>query len=194
MTTSHKITYKELTPQYFEQVIELANQVHGDGYLNLDRLADWVSKGTYKNINSSFVALCDNALIGFRITFSANHWLIDQWSTPDLWQVPEDECCYFKCNTVDERYRGHGVGKKLLNLSIEIVIKQGAKAGISHLWKPSPNNSAVGYFTHCGGKLIKTHPDKWNEDSKNGYNCTICGFDCHCDAVEMIIRFDNRGD
>ncbi len=193
MKLTNNIIYRELTPQYFEQVIKLANQVHGDGYLNLDKLVDWVSKGTHQNINSSFVALYKNILIGFRITFSANNWSIDQWCTPELWQISINKCCYFKCNTVDEHYRGHGVGKQLLNLSIEAVVKQGAMAGISHLWKQSPNNSAVGYFTHCGGKLIKIHADKWNEESKKGYNCVLCGFDCHCDAVEMIIHFGNKG-
>jgi len=194
MNESKEIIYKELTSKYFKEVIVLALQVHGGGYLNLNQLIDWVSKGTHQNINSSFVALCGNKLIGFRITFSANNWLIDQWCTPELWQVPKDKCCYFKCNSVDENYRGLGIGKALLNLSIEAAIKQGAKAGISHLWKQSPKNSAVAYFSKCGGTLITTHPSKWNEDSKNGYNCTICGFDCHCDAVEMIIRFDDISD
>ena len=74
-------------------------------------------------------------------------------------------------------------------LNIEAAKQQGATAGIAHLWKQSPNNSAVAYFTHCGGKLVKSHPDKWNEASKHGYNCILCGHDCHCEAAEMIIRF-----
>ncbi len=193
-----KITYEKLTPKYFKQVVKLANEVHGDGYLNDKSIADWTARGISNKINCGYVALLnessntkpENKLIGFRITFTAEHWQADQWCSPNLWKVAENKCCYFKCNTVDENYRGLGVGKKLLKLSISSAKKQGAQAGVAHLWKQSPNNSAVAYFTHCGGELVTSHPDKWNEASKQGYNCILCGHDCHCEAAEMIIYFD----
>ncbi len=193
-----KVIYEKLTPKYFKQVIKLANDVHGDGYLNGDSIAAWTARGISNNNNCGYVALLDcgsdekaaNKLIGFRITFAAEHWQVDQWCSPSLWKVPKDKCCYFKCNTVDANYRGLGVGKKLLQLSIGAAKKQGAQAGVAHLWKQSPNNSAVAYFTHCGGELVKSHPDKWNEESKRDYNCILCGHDCHCEAAEMIIYFD----
>ncbi|MFT6248912.1 MAG: N-acetylglutamate synthase-like GNAT family acetyltransferase [Cognaticolwellia sp.] len=191
------VHYKTLTPEYFKQVIKLANEVHGDGYLNDKNIIDWVSRGISDNHNCSYVALLntnsntetENKLIGFRITFAAEHWQVDQWCSSSLWQAPKDKCCYFKCNTVDENYRGLGVGRKLLQLASVAAQKQGSQAGVSHLWKQSPNNSAVAYFSHCGGELVKSHPDKWNEDSKQGYNCILCGHDCHCEAAEMIIYF-----
>jgi GNAT superfamily N-acetyltransferase len=192
------VYYEKLTPKYFEQVIKLGNDVHGDGYLNADNIADWTARGISNNINCGYVALLKNSaaiaseekVIGFRITFSAENWRPDQWCSPKLWRVEKDKCCYFKCNTVDDNYRGLGVGKKLLLLSIAEAKKQGALAGVSHLWQQSPNNSAIAYFTRCGGELVKLHPDKWNEDSKQGYNCTICGYDCHCVAAEMVIYFE----
>ncbi|MCW8832318.1 MAG: GNAT family N-acetyltransferase [Colwellia sp.] len=193
MTTSANIIYTELTPQYFKQVIKLGNKVHGDGYLTQEKLTDWTARGISKKINCGFVAIAKfgakEELVGFRITFAAEHWQVDEWCSPKLWKIAEDKCCYFKCNTVDESYRGFGIGKKLLQLSSQAAKKQGAQAGIAHLWKQSPNNSAVAYFTHCGGELVKSHPDKWNEESKQGYNCILCGHDCHCEAAEMIIRF-----
>ncbi len=203
-----KISYKKLSPEYFKQVIDLANKVHGAGYLNEESMANWaarsisIDKNTDISTNYSYVALLNDCvslegelteekyqLIGFRITFTPEHWHVDKWCTPQLWHVPQNKCCYFKCNTVDDKYQGLGIGKKLLQLSIEAAKQQGTQAGVAHLWKQSPNNSAVAYFTHCGGELIKSHPDKWNEDSKQGYNCIICGYDCHCEAAEMIIRF-----
>lgn len=191
------IRYEKLTPQYFKQAIKLANEVHGEGYLTNENIADWTLRGISNNVNCSYVALLNNTsgtdtkdiLIGFRMTFTSQHWQVDQWCSPNLWQVDKGKCCYFKCNTVDENYRGLGVGKKLLQLSISAAKKQGALAGISHLWKQSPKNSAIAYFTRCGGKLVKSHPDKWNEESKQGYDCVLCGHDCHCEAAEMIIYF-----
>ena len=183
------VDYHPLTAEHYSAVIKLGNLVHGDGYLDDTKIRLWTNKGINQNINTSFVALLNGQVIGFRITFAAKQWLIDQWCTPKLWRVPEQSCCYFKCNTVDESYRSLGVGKKLLQLAIEAAKKQGAQAGISHLWKQSPNNSAVFYFTKCGGELVKSHADKWNEESKQGYNCILCGCDCHCEAAEMIIDF-----
>lgn len=186
---SESFHYKHLLPEDFSDVIRLANHVHGDGYLDEKNLQLWYLKGLKNDINTGYVVYDDKKLIGFRITFAAEQWDIDQWCTPDRWQVTPQKVCYFKCNTVDEHYRGHGIGGKLLQLSIQAVKKQGASAGISHLWRQSPGNSAVKYFTKCGGRLIKVHPDKWNQYSKEGYNCILCGYDCHCEAAEMIIHF-----
>ena len=66
---------------------------------------------------------------------------------------------------------------------------QGATAGVSHLWKQSPGNSAVKYFSKNGGTLIKEHADRWRELSLAGYDCPICSNDCRCEAAEMMITF-----
>lgn len=191
---SPSFNYQNLTPQDFSKIIELGNFVHGDGYLTPKNLNQWYLKGIIDDINAGYVVYDQEKLIGFRITYAAQKWSIDQWSSPDLWQVPAKNVCYFKCNTVDEHYRGHGIGSKLLQLSIAAAAAQGALAGVSHLWKQSPGNSAVKYFTKCGGELVASHPDKWNQASKDGYDCILCGRDCHCEAAEMIIYFstDNR--
>lgn len=183
------LNYKELTPDDFKKIIILGTQVHGEGYLDAENIKQWHLKGLHLGINAGYVVYHQEKLVGFRITYSASQWDIDQWCTPNLWSIESNKVCYFKCNTVDETYRGYGIGGKLLQLSIEAAKKQGALAGVSHLWKQSPNNSAVRYFSKCGGKLIKEHPDKWYEDSLNGYGCTLCGFNCHCEAAEMIIHF-----
>lgn len=185
------ISYREVTEADHQAIIALGNKVHGDGYLTENNLAMWLAKGVKNNINANFVAYDNNnQLTGFRITYAAGNWQLDKWCSPNLWQVAEQQACYFKCNTVDENYRGLGIGGQLLKLSIAAAKKQGALAGVSHLWKQSPNNSAVMYFTKCGGKHVQSHPDKWHQDSLDGYECILCGFDCHCEAAEMIIYFD----
>lgn len=184
------LQYQELTPADFDKLIVLANHVHGDGYLDKPSLQAWYEKGIKHHINASYVVYHDEKLVGFRISYAAGNWHIDKWSTPELWKTPTEQVSYFKCNTVDENYRGYGIGGKLLAHSIEALKKQGSAAGTAHLWKQSPNNSAVRYFTKCGGVHVKAHPDKWREEALAGYDCIICGFDCHCEAAEMIIYFD----
>jgi len=184
-----EIQYRIFTKDDFKQIIALGNAVHGDGYLTDSIIQQWYNKSFSDDNNISYVAYDGDKLVGFRVTFANEHWQVDQWCSPKLWRVAASKCCYFKCNTVDENYRGYGIGKKLLQLSIAAAKTQGAQAGVAHLWKQSPNNSAVNYFTKCGGELVTSHPDKWNEESKNGYECILCGFDCHCEAAEMIIYF-----
>ncbi len=185
------IAYKPLSAADFASIITLANHVHGAGYLNLELLRQWFNRGLLANVNASYVAYHQQKLVGFRISYSPKSWTIDKWYSPQLWDTKQSDTAYFKCNTVAESYRGLGIGSQLLKLSIVALKQQGAKGGVSHLWRQSPGNSAVKYFTKCGGQLIKLHPDKWREDSLNGYECTICGFDCHCEAAEMIIYFDH---
>ncbi|WP_448566985.1 GNAT family N-acetyltransferase [Thalassotalea ganghwensis] len=189
MISKMQLNYREMQPQDFSAVIRLATDVHGAGYLDNHSMQSWYDKGVAKGVNASYVAYDSDKLVGFRITFAVGRWDIDQWCSPDLWQYSPRQICYFKCNTVDENYRGYGIGSTLLKLSIAAAMKQGAKAGISHLWRESPGNSAVKYFTKCGGQLIKNHPDRWNELSKDGYCCPICQHDCHCVAAEMLIDF-----
>ena len=190
-----QVSYREMQPVDFSAVIALGTAVHGAGYIDDSIIITWYQKGLLKTseseeVNANFVAYYNEKLIGFRLTYAINQWEVDQWCSPELWPQPSNKVCYFKCNTVDENYRGYGVGSQLLKLSTQAAVKQGATAGVSHLWKQSPGNSAVKYFTKCGGILIKEHADRWNELSKQGYECPECENECHCAAAEMIINFN----
>ncbi|WP_064791340.1 GNAT family N-acetyltransferase [Shewanella woodyi] len=179
-----------LAPEHFEDVIALGNKVHGDGYLDLQLMQSLYKKGIKNEINANFVALLNNELVGFRLTYAPGNWQPDKWCLPDAWGVEPDKVCYFKCNTVAKEHRGTGIGGKLLQASIAATKYQGAKAGISHLWKDSPNNSAVNYFTKAGGVLIKEYPNRWNDTKEHpDYICILCGSECHCTACEMILIF-----
>lgn len=183
------LKYQQLTPTDFKQIIRLATEVHGANYVDETSMQAWYEKGIKNDINSGFVVYHEEKLVGFRITYAAGQWPIDEWCSTELWPVSKEHVCYFKCNTVDENYRGHGIGSELLKRSIAAIKQQGAMAGVSHLWRPSPGNSAVKYFTKCGGILIKDHPDRWHAMSVAGYECPICHNDCHCVAAEMMIIF-----
>lgn len=184
------LNYQPLTPNDFNKVIQLATDVHGAGYLNKTSMQAWYEKGLKNDINAGFVVYHDEKLVGFRITYAVGQWQTDKWCSSQLWPVPTEKVCYFKCNTVDEKYRGHGIGSELLKRSISAAKKQGASAGVSHLWKQSPGNSAIKYFTKCGGILIKEHKNRWHELSLVGYECPICDNACYCEAAEMMVMFE----
>ncbi|MCG9696658.1 GNAT family N-acetyltransferase [Shewanella sp. Isolate11] len=179
-----------LTEAYFNQVIHLGNLVHGEGYLDNAMMSEIAAKGYKADVNANFIALLDNQVIGFRLTYAPQSWQVDKWCSPELWPVDAGKLCYFKCNTVAEQHRGKGIGKALLQASINATRLQGAVGGISHLWKQSPDNAAVGYFSKAGGKLIKAHAHRWNNNPDHpDYICVLCGKDCQCTAWEMLLLF-----
>jgi len=198
-----KLILAPLEPKYFDAVIALGNQVHGEDYLTDEIINAIYKKSNKGGINCSFVMI-DTAesstsstpeaekVAGFRLTYAPTNWDADEWCSPDLWKLPIEKLCYFKCGTVDTNYRGYGVARKMLNASIQAVKKQGAEGGVCHTWMQSPGNVAFLYFTKCGGQHINTHPNRWLEDSYQGYRCIVCLPDihCHCDAGEMILYFD----
>lgn len=188
---SKTIKYKAYETSDIDAVIALGNHVHGDNYLDVAKATYLQACGIKNGINAGLVAYDQERLVGFRLTQAAEQWDIDEWCSPDLWQHPANAVCYFKCNTVDETYRGYGIGSTLLKKSIEQAKEQGANAGLAHIWLASPGNSAFKYFSKCGGQLVKEHPNRWQPLSiSDGYVCPVCDGLCTCTAAEMIIHFD----
>ena len=184
------IQYTPLTPRHFWQVIALGNRIQGDGYLTPESLTAIYHKGWHNGINASWVALYDDNVVGFRLTYAHSKWQPNQWCTPSRWPVATSKVCYFKCNTVDDRMQGFGIGSQLLSLSAKEAQKQGAEAGLAHIWLASPGNSAFRYFSKNGGQLIKVHPNKWQHESiYDGYDCPVCHHHCTCDGAEMLLEF-----
>lgn len=189
MMTKAQIRYEQLHPDHFAAVLALGNRVHGDGYLTPESLATYHQQGLHQQHNAGWVALDEHGLAGFRLAFAPTQWQPDQWCSTQLWPVPPAQVGYFKCNTVRPDLQGTGIGGQLLARSIQALQAQGAQAGVAHLWRESPGNAAVRYFSKHGGQLVNIHPDKWRQASLAGYACVRCGFDCHCSAAEMILWF-----
>lgn len=185
------IDYQQLAPRHFDAILALGNFVHGDNYIDEAGIKDLYERSWQNDVNASWVAIDEQGkLVGFRLTVAPQLWEPDQWCTPDKWEVDTGKVCYFKCNTVDESVRGKGVGSSLLRRSITSAQQQGAVAGLAHIWLASPNNSAFGYFSACGGELVKEHPNKWQIHCiEDGYECPVCQSLCTCTAAEMILKF-----
>ncbi|MCL1035695.1 GNAT family N-acetyltransferase [Shewanella submarina] len=185
-----QLIIREMAPRDFDAVLQLGEQVHGGGYMDTPHLEQLWQAGISGGINASFVAFRGDDLLGFRLTVAAGNWQPDEWCSPELWGLAVDRVCYFKSNTLSESARGQGLGGRLLQKSADAVKGQGALGGVAHLWQQSPHNAAVRYFTKAGGRLIKAHPDRWNQAHDNpDYICTLCGDDCHCVACEMLLEF-----
>lgn len=181
---------KTMTPEFFQQVLRLANTVHGDKYLDLAQLIELHQRGIKNGINASYVALDGPTLVGYRLSYAAGQWPLDQWCSISLWPVSPKQMAYFKSVAVAPELQGQGLGSKLLKASVSALMAQGATAGLAHIWRESPGNSAERYFSKAGAKLVKVHPERWLHLSETaGYICPICGNRCHCTAAEMALIF-----
>ncbi len=187
---ANEISFTPLSKAHYDDLIALGNLVHGDNYLTETQLKKYHAMGIKDGINASWVALYKNQLVGFRLTFAAQQWSLDDYCSVPKWPVPAESVCYFKCNTVKSSLRGAGIGSALLKHSINSVVQQGGKAGLAHIWAQSPGNSAFKYFSKCGGRLIAEHPGKWNINCiEDGYVCNLCDVGCDCVALEMMVAF-----
>ncbi len=177
----------------FEKVILLGNKVHGENYLDKRGIEKVFFKSLAKGHNCSYVAYEGDKLVGFRLTYAPGNWELDRWCSINQWGVPPEKTCYLKCNTVEEEFRGQGIGTELLNRSIKTVKEMGGVAAVTHIWMESPNGSAMKYFTKVGGEFIRLHKNRWLEDCiKSDYLCIHHGDYCTCSASEMILYFGEQ--
>lgn len=179
-----------MLPNHFADVVVLANQVHGDNYLSLTTLMELYPRGVKEGINAGFVALSDDKVVGYRLSYAAGQWPLDQWCSVPLWPVAPPKMAYFKSVAVAPELQGMGLGPELLKASVAALRQQGALAGLAHIWQQSPGNAAQRYFSKAGARLLKVHPDRWLHLSETAnYLCPQCGNRCHCTAAEMVLSF-----
>lgn len=185
----------QLSEDHYSDLISLANQVHGDNYLDTASLQSMHLQGIKHGLNASFVAVDETAtLVGYRLSFAPGQWQLDQWCSVTLWPVAADRMAYFKSVAVAPSMRGQGVASALLTASARVLVQQGAAAGLAHIWRESPGNAAERYFNYAGGTLLKVHPNRWRHLSDSGYLCPRCGERCSCSAAEMLLQFKDLHD
>jgi len=186
----------------YDAIIELGAAVHGKNYLTHQSLEQIHRKSCSRGKCCSYV-MYDGAreqgnLAAFRLTYAPGQWEVDEWCTPDAWEVEPEKVCYFKSNTVASDYRGQGLGPHLLDVSMQTAKALGAEAGITHIWLSSPGKSAFRYFRRAGGELLWIWPGRWKDDwQKDGYICAYCCRHgaiqpCQCFAAEMILHFGEQ--
>lgn len=180
---------RTLQPQDVADVTKLATLVHGAGYTEPQQLASWAAQGTKAGYSACLVAEVNQQIVAYRISFAAGQWQTDQWCSVTRWPVSMHKMAYFKSVAVHPAWQGQGIGQQLLQDSIRLLKQQGAEAGLAHLWRESPNNSAVRYFSKAGGHLLQIHPNRWQHLSAAGYQCPRCGAWCCCSAAEMVLAF-----
>ncbi|MGB7604436.1 MAG: GNAT family N-acetyltransferase [Lutisporaceae bacterium] len=96
-----------MTISDYEKVYELWTKIEGMGMRSIDDSKEGISKFLERNPNSNFVAIIDGTIIG---TILCGH---------------DGRRGYIYHAAVDNKYRGNGVGKLLVNGTLEALEKEG---------------------------------------------------------------------
>lgn len=180
-----------------DKIMKLSDLVYGENYQNLEYYLDLLEKSSKNGISCSFVGYDDltEDLIAYRLTYAPGKWEPGEWSSPSLWNAPSEKVCYFSGNVVHPDRQGQGIGSMMIQRSIEAAELQGGIAGVAHVWKQSPGNSAYKCFKKAGGEVVKMHENMFADDfDKYGTVCVVDGENCHCTGIEMIINFSKGED
>ena len=124
---------------------------------------------------------------GVRITFPPGQWQQGKGRglAPERWGVELKDAAYFQSLFIDPGLTGQGWGTSLSRQAIQILLKLGAKAVVTHSWKESPHDSSGRYLRGLGFCFVASYPGYWSEVASS---CSRCGRPCVCTAEEMILR------
>ncbi len=173
---------------HFKRMVPLLDLVIGTNFMNESKIKEIRQTGISNGLNSSFVLLAGEDVIGLRLTVAAGNWDCTRFSSKK-WGVAPEKVCYFHLNCVHPKYRGGGWGQRLLQSSIEVVKQQGAVAGVADIWLNSPRNSAYRYFSRAGARVVNIEQDRWVNIHSEESPCNRCGPRCECLGAEMILYF-----
>jgi len=179
------VIVRELQEKDLPSVKAFTDKWIGDNYYQLEELKDCFKFSQAEGLNTSFLALDGEKIVGVRLTYAPGAWVEkSRGITPEKWDCKKSKVAYFKSLFIHGDYQKRGIGKTLSDKSIEVLKKLNTQAIICHSWLESPGNSSQKYLMKMGFSEIAQHPKFWYLID---YDCTRCAPDrCLCTASEMI--------
>ena len=165
-----------------------ADSTVGPGYYSVAELENIYYRSQKNGLQCTLIIEdAEHRIRGMRITFPPGHWQRGKGRglAPERWGVELKDTAYFQSLFIDPSLTGQGWGTRLSRQAIQILLKVGAKAVVTHSWKESPHDSSRRYLCGLGFSSVASHPGYWNEVA---FSCSRCGRPCACTAEEMILK------
>jgi hypothetical protein len=166
-------------------VAALADRAIGPGYYSVAEVLDYLRRSTAGGQAFSYVALRDDALLGFRFVLPPGAWQHGRGHglSPEDWPGVQAKAAYFQSCFVAPEAMGQGLGGRMARLALADLRAQGAELVVTHSWKESPHDSSRRYLRRLGFTEVAEYPDYWRNID---YHCARCGRPCLCTAVEFV--------
>ncbi|MCD6367319.1 MAG: GNAT family N-acetyltransferase [Bacteroidales bacterium] len=185
MKSYHTDTINLLTADDFDNLLIIADELFGRGYLNKNELQSYIEDIT----KTSIVAKINDKIIGFQLMQTSNldgimslvlkeqQWFKEQFSNYSSIGV-------LKTLAVKDEFKNQGIGTLLTTESIKILRKK-SNCILSICWNKNDDTAVSNILGKCGMKQIRKISEFWKEDSlKRNYTCKICGAPpCTCNAI-----------
>lgn len=182
-----EVTIRAMRPSDAPAVEALATRVIGPGYYPAATVLEYLERSTVGGVVCSHVALAGGQVVAFRFALPPGRWDSGrgQGLHPERWPAPLEQCAYFQSSYVDDRWMGHGIGRRMAAAALDALRALGARAVVTHSWKESPHGSSFRYLSRLGFVAVAELPDYWAEVD---YVCRLDGKPCRCTAIEMVLE------
>ena len=178
-------TIKLLAIDDFDDLLIIADELFGRGYLTKAELQNYVDGNTKTGI----VTKTRNEIIGFQLVQTTNLSGIKSLALNEQQWFQEQFSGYssigvLKTLAVKDDFRNQGIGTLLTTESIKILRKT-SDCILSICWDKKDDASISTILKNCGMRQIREINEFWKEDSlKRNYSCKICGKPpCRCNAI-----------
>jgi len=176
--------FTALSSPHFKEIIAIANQVLGKGFLTSTTLKEYINNPNKK----ALVVLMDQQVVGF-----INIDLTSSQQRPSVLLNEVDDLngllniALIKQVIVLPSYQKKGFGKQL----IQKIIEQNQLDNTTYLciaWKTGNNIPIKKALIHNGFNVEKEISNYWFSDSlQYQYHCLVCGAPpCKCNAVVFV--------
>jgi ribosomal protein S18 acetylase RimI-like enzyme len=175
---------------HISKVYGLLTEYFGVNYISLVDLREMINERALQSTSSSYVALCNNELIGFITGYFPKRWDETIFSLKSLKNIDLNTTSYLKIIAVDQNFRDKKVGTQLFEVILNSFKDKNTENIILQVWNESKGNSSFNFFKSKNFKLLNVIEDYWYESSlKEYWICIRCGNPCKCSVSEMVLSF-----
>ena len=177
-------TISRLTQSHFSELISIANNSLGEGYITLSELKSYIEHDS----KDCLIAKTNGKISGFQLmkrcrlndlnvlTHSQKNWFRSRYKNYSSFGV-------LKTLVVLPENQKQGIGTMLTRKSLKIL-QGSSKKIISICWENEGITPVLALLQNCGMKQVHKFDSFWAKDSlAKKYRCIVCGAPpCKCNA------------
>lgn len=189
---NENIEIVDIEEKFIPHIINISDNQIGNSYITKDLLNSCIlNKDNY--IGKVAIDTLQQKVSAFCISYTINNEDLNAIFTLNKDKIPRvlqysNSLGFIKSIAVHEKYKGYGVGTKLIQNSIDEFCKRGRTTIFTIAWKSKESINLKGVLENLDFHNVLEIPNYWKKDSlEKQYKCPVCGIPpCECSAVIYI--------